>query len=137
MHRVLCRTPCLLILVAALACGSARPASRAPGGERNLLGTEEMLAAGYTDAYTTVQTLRPQWLRQRGVSSINMQEIVKVYLDGSLLGGPESMAQITVRSIASIRYLDALEATNRWGLDHGLGAIVISTRRDSGRTPRT
>ncbi len=89
-----------------------------------------MQAAGYADAFTTVQSLRPQWLRQRGVSSITQRETVKVYLDGSLLGGPEFLRQITVRSISTIRYLDGLEATQRWGLDHGLGAIVVSTRSE-------
>jgi len=57
-----------------------------------------------------------------------LQESIKVYLDGSLMGGPEQLRQIQVRSISSIRFLDGLEATNRWGLDHGLGAIVVSTR---------
>jgi hypothetical protein len=133
MVRVISRASCLLALFSIIACGSARSATRSPGGQRNLLSTDEMLAAGYADAFTTVQTLRPQWLRHRGATSINLPESIKVYLDGSLLGGPESMAQITVRSIATIQYLDALEATNRWGLDHGLGAILISTRREAGR----
>jgi hypothetical protein len=88
-----------------------------------------MLQAGYSDAFTTVQTLRPQWLRQRGALSITQRESVKVYLDGSLYGGAESLRQITTRSISSIRYLDALEATQRYGLDHGQGAIVVSTRK--------
>jgi hypothetical protein len=33
------------------------------------------------------------------------------------------------RSIATIRWLDGLAASERWGLDHGAGAIVVSTRR--------
>jgi hypothetical protein len=54
---------------------------------------------------------------------------VKVYLDGSLLGGTESLRQITTRSISTIRYLNGLEASERWGLDHDLGAIVVTTRK--------
>jgi hypothetical protein len=53
---------------------------------------------------------------------------VKVYLDGSLMGGLDQLKAISVRSIASIRFLDGLEASNRWGLNHGMGAIVVSTR---------
>lgn len=95
-----------------------------------MISTQEMVAAGYTDAFMTVQTLRPQWLSRRGVSTISLRESVKVYLDGSLMGGPEQLQQITTRSIATIRFMDGLEATQRWGLDHGLGAIVVSTRAD-------
>ena len=90
-----------------------------------------MQAAGYTDALTTVQSLRPQWLHHRGATSINLPETVKVYLDDSLLGGPEQLRQITIRSISSMRYFDGLQASQRWGLDHGMGAIVVSTRRES------
>jgi hypothetical protein len=46
------------------------------------------------------------------------------------MGGTDQLRQILVRSITTIRYMDALEATNRWGLDHGLGAILVSTRQE-------
>jgi hypothetical protein len=123
--------PVALLLGATLLAGACASGSgaRTARSDRNLLSTEEIQAAGYSDAFEAVQALRPQWLRSRGATSINLQESVKVYLDGSLLGGPEYLRQITPRSISSIRYLDALEATQRWGLDHGLGAIVVSTRQ--------
>jgi hypothetical protein len=120
---------CLLLLILVLAGCGGRSASGRPGVQRNLLTTQDLEGGGYRDALTTVQSLRPQWLNSRGVSSFTQRETVKVYLDGSLLGGPETLAQIPIHSIASMRYLDALEATNRWGLDHGLGAIMVSTRR--------
>src|SRR5688572_24064534 len=110
------------------ACGST-PGPETPGrADRNRLSNTEIQAAGYTDAFTAVQSLRPQWLRGRGASSMTRNETVKVYLDGSLLGGAEQLRQITTRSINSIQFLDGLEATQRWGLDHGAGAIIVSTR---------
>ena len=118
----------LLAAVLLLTACSSNPAPAGPRTDRNLLSKTEIEAAGYTDAFTAVQSLRPQWLRARGVSSLNQSESIKVYLDGSLLGGTDQLKQITTRSISSIRYYDALEATQRWGLDHGLGAIVVSTR---------
>ena len=126
------RIPCLLLLALVTACGSRSTTSQARP-DRNLLSAEEIRAAGYADALTTVQSLRPLWLNKRGVSSINLQESVKIYLDGSLLGGPDQLQAINTSTIGSIRYMDAIEATARWGLDHGLGAIVVSTRRE-GRT---
>jgi hypothetical protein len=88
-----------------------------------------MEGAGYSDAFSVVQALRPRWLWTRGSTSINQPEAVKIYLDGSLMGGPDYLRQIPVRSISSMRFLNGLEATNRWGLDHGLGAILVSTRQ--------
>jgi hypothetical protein len=90
-----------------------------------------MDASGHSDVLSLVQSLRPRWLRVRGASSIAGRETVQVYLDGSRLGGPESLRQLSTHSIGSLRYLDGLEATQRWGLDHGAGAIVVSTQ---GRT---
>lgn len=108
------------------ACAS-RP-SAGPPADRNVLTMAEIDASGYTDALTVIQSLRPLWLNNRGITSLKQQESVKIYLDGSLMGGPERLAEISSGSIGSMRFLDPMEATNRWGLDHGNGAIMVSTR---------
>jgi hypothetical protein len=113
-----------------IACSSG-PRTRSTAREQRLITTGEIDAVRYASAFEIVQALRPQWLQTRGRTSVNQRESVKVYLDDSLLGEPESLRQITARSIASIRFMDGNEATTRWGLDHGHGAIVVSTRGDS------
>lgn len=118
----------LLLALSAGAQGCASGGGGQGGQDTRTLAREEILASGYQDAYSAVQALRPQWLWTRGTTSINSPETIKVYLDNSLMGGVDNLRQIPTRSVATIRYLDALEATNRWGLDHGLGAIVVSTR---------
>jgi hypothetical protein len=120
--------PAFPLLLAA--CAVAPIQHRGPTVDHHLIAAEEIRAAGYTDAFRVVESLRPQWLRTRGPTSLSPRETVKVYLDGSLLGGPEQLQHITTSSIASIRFFDGNEATQRWGLDHGQGAIVVSTRRD-------
>ena len=119
----------LVITLAVLAAcaGPARPNDLSQN--RTSLTTEEMEKAGYPDVFTTVQSLRPHWLQRHGLTSLRNATTVKVYMDGSLLGGPEMLRQITVRSIASIRYYSSMEASQRWGLDHDQGAIVVATRR--------
>ena len=87
----------------------------------------ELQNSAYPTAFEVVQALRPGWLRLRGATSFRT-EYVRVYLDGSLLGAPEQLRNITTRSISSMRFLDGVAATERWGLDHGQGAIVVSTR---------
>ena len=122
----------LLQLAVILTVATACTAKTAPGTpmQRNMLSEPEMLKAGYPDAFTTVQTLRPHWMQRRGSTSLRGGgESIKVYLDGALMGSVEALKQITTRSIFSIRYLDGIEASQRWGLDHGAGAIVVSTRK--------
>jgi len=126
MLRTLTGVACAVIIVGACA---PRPAPSASSSQRDLLAQEEMLQAGYPDAFATVQSLRPQWLQRRGTTSLRGPETIKVYLDGTLLGGPDQLRQIMIRSITTIRWLDGLAASERWGLDHGAGAIVVSTRR--------
>lgn len=124
----------LAALLVAVGVGAAGCASAGGPGQRQddqrTLTVEEMQASGYQDAFSAVQALRPQWLFMRGTTSINSPETIKVYLDNSRMGGVDQLRQVPVRSIASIRYMDALEATNRWGLDHGLGAILVFTRKE-------
>jgi hypothetical protein len=55
-----------------------------------------------------VKSLRPLWLNQRGTTSLSRNLPVKVYLDGSLLGGPDALAQITCASISAMRFMDGL-----------------------------
>ena len=119
----------VLALVAVAAGCSANSASTKSRPDRSVLSIEEIAKSGAQDAYTAVAALRPHWLSTRGTSSIRQPEIVRVYLDGNLMGGPDFLRQITTSSINAIRHMDALEATQRYGLDHGAGAILMFTRR--------
>ena len=116
-------------LLLAAACG---PRSAAPRGDRNFISTEELRASTQPNLYTAVESLRPLWLRSRGPTSITQgQQTVRVYLDGTLMGGPEQLRQIPTQSVSSLRFVDGPQATQRWGLDHGMGAIVIATRGEA------
>ena len=128
MFRTLTGLGCALMIAAACA-PQAAPGASPSSSQRDLLLPDEMLQAGYPDAFATVQSLRPQWLQRRGPTSLRGTETIKVYLDGTLLGGPDQLRQIMIRSIGTIRWMDGLAASERWGLDHGAGAIVVSTRQ--------
>jgi Arc/MetJ family transcription regulator len=122
-----------MALVAALAAGSGCAASGAAGsgsGNRDLITAEQLRELDDLSAYRAVQRLRPQWLRARGRSSIENQDAegVRVYVDDVRQGGVESMRNLQVIDIEEIRFLDSREATTRFGIDHGNGAIVITTR---------
>lgn len=114
----------LVLLVAA--CG---PRTAATSRDRNFISTEELRGSGRPDAYAAVEALRPLWLRSPGPTSITLgRQSVQVYLDGSLMGALDQLRQIPTHTVSSMRFIDGPDATQRWGLNHGLGAIVVATR---------
>lgn len=133
MSRVIARASVLAAVPLLFVACSSGPRSRPAPIQQRVITTAEINAVQYPTAYDVVQALRPLWLNNRGRTSITQRESVKVYLDDSLLGEPEQLKNVTARSISSMRFLDANEATLRWGLDHGQGAIMVRTLRDSAR----
>lgn len=92
----------------------------------------ELQTTTFPSAFDVVQALRPNWLRVHGATSFSRNEFVRVYLDNSLLGAPDQLRSISAGSVSSMQYLDGVAATQRWGLDHGQGAILVSTLRKKG-----
>jgi hypothetical protein len=118
----------LLVAIAACSAGSGNKSSAAPR-DRNTLTAADIEKTGALDAFAAVQALRPNWLTKRGTTSFRAVEYIKIYLDGNLMGGPDQLRQITTNSVETIRYMDGLEATQRYGLDHGQGAVLVFTRK--------
>jgi hypothetical protein len=117
----------LLLLPLALgACATASTGTR-PSGSRDVITADEIHAASQMNAFDLIQALRPRWLRLRGRSSIVRPEFVKVYRDGAYVGSPAALNQISIREISRIRFLNGTEATQRFGTDHGSGAIMVTT----------
>jgi hypothetical protein len=124
----------LLMAVLALGLGPLSCASSGVEGDRarpdrNLLTAEEIQRSQFTDLYSVIDERRPRWLRSsRVVSPMSMStgETVVVYLDQSRAGGPEVLRGLTVDGIHSVQYLSGPEAQQRFGLDHRMGAIVVS-----------
>ncbi|MBV9775051.1 MAG: hypothetical protein JO040_13950 [Gemmatimonadetes bacterium] len=126
--------------------GDVATRSAAPGatGKNAPIGHQEIVRAGATNALQVIQSLRPLWLQDRGVQrmregatgqSISDQEafvqegatMLKVYMDGALLGGIESLRQVQAATIQSIEYLDPAAATLRFGQGVTHGVIVVHT----------
>ncbi|CAN5720724.1 hypothetical protein BH23GEM5_BH23GEM5_25650 [soil metagenome] len=107
---------------------SAAPKAKAPRRNRDVISADEIREVSQTDAMSLVQALRPGWLSQRGKSSMSRPEYLKVYRDGMPVGGAGALRQIAVDEITSIQYFDGISATQRWGTDHGNGAILVRTR---------
>src|SRR5690606_12389665 len=90
---------------------------------------EEIRSSGRSNAYEVVQTLRPEWLRIRGPTTLRPEgDPILVYLETQRLGTLEQLRNISAASIESIRFLDRREASLQFGPGHVNGAIVVTTR---------
>ena len=127
MRRSLRWLTMLLLASVVTACASA--GSGGPRTDRNLLTREQIQETNKQNAYEVVESLRSNWLRSRGPTSLNSRDAeVLVYIDDSRLGGVETLRTISTAMVQSIRWYDGIAATGRWGLDHGAGVIYVSTR---------
>jgi hypothetical protein len=135
--RLPARTLLLRLLVPALALLAPACASRAAEGapqhatRRNfdVITREEIEQRAWSNVFDLVSTLRPQWIRQRGPDSLSgIATPVQTYLDNTRLTGIAALASISTAGLRAVEWVDGVEASARWGLDHGQGAIVLRTR---------
>ncbi len=119
-----------LALGAGLGCAlGARTEERAPSASLDdPLAQEEIAATQQGSLLEIIQRLRPAWLRTRGQPFLGRQEIV-VYLDGFRIGGADALRTISSQDVFEVRYLDASEATVRYGTGHPAGAIEVKSKR--------
>lgn len=120
----------LLLAVSAAACSSRRGGSRQ---DLEVITRAQLEEGHFQNAYQAVEALRGNWLLVRGTDSFRSPSQIVVYLDNVKLGGIEELRSITTMTIDSMRHFNGVEATSRWGLDHGAGVIQVISR--SGGAP--
>lgn len=122
----------LAIAAAALfTLGACHPKStHSAPHDRNLITADEIERSNATNAYEAVERLRPAFLRTRGSQSIQNQNppTPMIYIDGMRYGPLSTLSSVPAISIISIQYLDALEATQRFGFGNDGGAIIVTTK---------
>jgi len=110
----------------------ARPARVSTPTRANIVAIDEIqsVEAGFT-ALEAVRRLRPEFLRRHVTPMPGDREggFAVVYLDGTRLGGPETLATISAASVIEIRYLRSTSAVEQLGRNHRGGAILVSTIR--------
>lgn len=129
--------PLRTLLGLLLALAVTLPACATSGGsggtprDRNLLTSEELREAGAVSQTLdqAIRRLRPRWLRPRSSSFSSGPAEVVVYMDGSRLGGPATLAGIPTSEVGEVRYLAPPDATTRYGTGHAGGVIQVRTRR--------
>jgi hypothetical protein len=118
-------------LLVASACQPSSTISTSAAPARDVLFAQEIASARVMDAYEAVTQLRPEFLKRRGVSlsSPVSRGGIRVYLDNTEMGGVDILRTIPIDQVTTIRYLNASEASFRWGANHTGGVILVSTAR--------
>ena len=102
--------------------------SMSAGARANVLTLDDIQKAHIPNVFDLVSTLRPRWLQTRGVDSFQKPSEIQVYLGSTRMqGGINSLRELNSLGITKIEWVDGITASSRWGLDHGAGAIVVST----------
>lgn len=114
---------------------SAQPATATrTRGTSNVITEAEISSSAYQNALEVVQNLRPQMLIPRGVGSdpsgLSAASIpIIIYMDDVRLGEPSSLTNIPANRIKEIRFMNARDATTRYGTGHSSGVILVLTKR--------
>ena len=119
----------LAVLCMILAAGCA---TRGSGsfGDPDVLTAAQLAPYVHMNVFDAVRQARPQWLRNdRGQSSFIAEPArgLRVYVDGIPYGKAEDLKSLEVRAITEVRFLDARQATLRYGTNHAEGALLIRT----------
>ena len=126
--RVLERTLLVIaVLVTAAACSRAN--SSRPTVDPDVIQRYEVLAGSYATAHDVVRALHPNWLVRRspGGRSNATTNPIWVFVDGSRYGDISWLRNVPAQSIGSIRRIDGISATTRWGTGYSEGVLYVMT----------
>ena len=118
---------CALVLSAGCLHQSPATATTDP----SVITREQIAVNHFATAYDVVEGMHQNWMQTRGPDSFASPTQVIVYLDGVRLGGIAALRNIPAGDVAYIRHYNGIDATARWGLDHGAGVIFVATRLGS------
>ncbi len=104
-----------------------------PRTSNNVITRQELVSVQMANAYDAVQRLRPSFLRPRtiaggtltGRGSSSVQDYAVVYVDGIRKGNPDFLKTIPTAEISEVRYLNAMDATTRYGMNVAAGVIDV------------
>ena len=81
----------------------------------------------FTNLYDVIRALRGNWLRVRAAESFGKSSEMQVYLDMQRIGTVEELRTMSPMNILTVRFFDPIQASARWGMDHGSGALLVTT----------
>ena len=118
-------------LVGGAACASAGGGSPSPPGGRDAdITQDELEASTVDDAMEAVSLLRPHWLRARPARTLSDPvPVVGVVIDGRAHSTRDDLASLPIGQVERISFLNAADATIRYGTGFTGGALVVTLRK--------
>jgi hypothetical protein len=114
----------LLLATAACTAGAGPGAATRPRGSLDRITEAELEPIGQLSAFEAIERLRPRWLQSR------KGMFPTVHVDGSVRNaGEEILATILCSDVQDMQYMNASDATTRFGTDYAYGLIVITTKK--------
>ncbi len=125
-------TPLLPLLLLACATVPQTPGVR----DRTRVTGEELMATHATTLYDAIQQIRPEFLRSRGISSIQNPQagVPRVFVDNVEMGDIQFLKTLNPGDVAEVQRLSAEQATTRWGTGFVGGALLVFTHAGAAHT---
>jgi hypothetical protein len=116
----------LVVALGACASGGSGGSRR---GSSTRMTSEDFENDVSLDLYSIIQRRRPQWLQVRGALSTSGPTTISVIIDGQRQqGGPEYLRSIRGSDVQEVSFMNARDATTRYGTNNTGGAIVVVTK---------
>ncbi len=117
----------MLIVASACASGgqpgqSVSPRSRS---SRDLITVEELADVQVQNGYEAIQRLRPRWLMFRSGAGA---DVPVLFIENARQSSLDGLMSISVEMIGEIRFINARDATTRWGTGFPGGVIQVTLR---------
>jgi hypothetical protein len=128
----------LLVACSSATQSTASPGTPTPGGRADLITQSEIAQHSYATALDIVQNLRPSMMRLRSVTlsqgttagmPSGANESAIVFVDDVRMGDLNQLGSIPANTVKEIRYINARDATTRWGTGYPAGVIQVITRK--------
>lgn len=112
----------LALALGATGCASGGSSST-PRGSSTRIIESELQSMQQLSVYDAIGRLRPDWLRGRGGA------LPAVMMDGNRQGGGmDVLRSLRVVDVQELRFMNASDATTRYGTGFQGGAILVTTK---------
>ena len=126
----------IALIPAALGACAAGGSGAASTQDRELLTLADFEGFEMMDAYSIIRRFRGHWLNTRSTTTMldpnigrNQENQIQVYIDGVLrLESVEALKVLSIGEVQEMRHMNSRDATMQYGIDHGAGAIIVTTR---------
>ena len=92
----------------------------------NMLTAEDLAPVVNLSVYDAVQRLRPNWLRPRGATSVsNMGDQMPAVMVDNAFQSIDFRRSLQVTGVNFVRFIDARDATTRYGTGYVNGIVEV------------